>query len=241
MALLPFEVAFFAKYGISTTFCRPSRDPVRRGPRERSRLQGQALDPAAATLLSVVPGAGLGGAADAAHLRAALTMIREKHPDLRVVIPVADAAADLVILLTRDWPFPVVFASSADRFDAFAASDAATKSDTVTLELALADVPMVVAYRVSPATAFVVRRLLSVKHAWLVNLLNEHEVVPEFLQENCTPQRSPPVWKHCSALTRSARRNFGLPPAGKALGDAHPTPSERAAKVVLDIIARRKP
>lgn len=173
----------------------------------------------------------------------ALTMIREKHPDLRVVIPVADAAADLVILLTRDWPFPVVFASSADRFDAFAASDAAmAKSGTVTLELALADVPMVVAYRVSPATAFVVRRLVSVKHASLVNLLNEHEVVPEFLQENCTPERlAAGVEALLSSDEVRKAQLQGFRQLAKALGDAHPTPSERAAKVVLDIIARRKP
>jgi lipid-A-disaccharide synthase len=173
----------------------------------------------------------------------ALNMIREKHPDLRVVIPVADAAADLVSLLTRDWPFPVVFASPADRFDAFAASDAAmAKSGTVTLELALADVPMVVAYRVSPATAFVVRRLISIKYASLVNLLNEREVVPEFLQENCTPER---LAAGVEALLSSSKvrdaQHQGFRQMAKALGDAHPSPSERAAKVVLDIIASRNP
>ena len=139
----------------------------------------------------------------------ALDMIREKHPDLRVVIPVADAAADFVAHLTRDWPFPVVFASSADRFDAFAASDAAmAKSGTVTLELALANVPMVVAYRVSPATAFLVRRMgVSVEHASLVNLLGEPRGGAGVLQENARPSGLPPASRPCSSQTRCARRN----------------------------------
>ena len=66
------------------------------------------------------------------------------------MIPVAHAAAESVRAMTQDWPFQVVFAEMEERFDAFAASDAAmAKSGTVTLELALAGVPMVVAYRVS--------------------------------------------------------------------------------------------
>jgi lipid-A-disaccharide synthase len=244
MALLPFEVAFFAKYGISTTFVGHPAIESGAGRGNGPAFRAKHSIPPEATLLSVVPGSRLGEARRMLPIFGpALTMIREKHPDLRVVIPVADAAADLVALLTRDWPFPVVFASAADRFDAFAASDAAmAKSGTVTLELALADVPMVVAYRVSPATAFVVRRLVSVKHASLVNLLNEREVVPEFLQENCTPERlAAGVEALLSSDEVRKAQHQGFRQLAKALGDAHPSPSERAAKVVLDIIASRKP
>ncbi len=244
MALLPFEVAFFAKYGISSTFVGHPAIESGAGRGNGPAFRAKHSIPAEATLLSVVPGSRPGEARRMLPIFGpALNMIREKHPDLRVVIPVADAAADLVSLLTRDWPFPVVFASPADRFDAFAASDAAmAKSGTVTLELALADVPMVVAYRVSPATAFVVRRLISIKYASLVNLLNEREVVPEFLQENCTPER---LAAGVEALLSSSEvrdaQHQGFRQMAKALGDARPSPSERAAKVVLDIIASRNP
>jgi len=244
MALLPFEVAFFAKYGIASTFVGHPAIESGAGRGNGPAFRAKHAIPPDATLLCVVPGSRPGEARRMLPIFApALDMIREKHPDLRVVIPVADAAADLVAQLTRDWPFPVVFASPADRFDAFAASDAAmAKSGTVTLELALADVPMVVAYRVSPATAFIVRRLISVKHASLVNLLTEREVVPEFLQENCTPER---LAAGVEALLDSSevreRQRQGFRELAKALGDAHPSPSERAAKVVLDIVAGRKP
>src|SRR5207253_1968581 len=71
---------------------------------------------------------------------------------------------------------------------AYAAADAAlTKSGTSTLELALAGVPMAVTYKVNPLTAILARRLVRVKFAALVNLLAGREVVPELIQQRCTP------------------------------------------------------
>ena len=75
--------------------------------------------------------------------------------------------------ILRDDPVPV-----------FAAADAAlAKSGTTTLEAALADVPMVVAYRVHPLTWHMFQRLRTVQWVSLVNLVAEREVVPEMLQD----------------------------------------------------------
>ncbi len=245
MALLPFEVPFFANYGIRSTFV--GHPAIESGADQGDGLAFRARHgiPAEATLLCVVPGSRGGEARRMLPVfGAALGLIKQNHPDLRVVIPVADAVADTVSLLTRDWPFPVALARMADRFDAFAASDAAmAKSGTVTLELALADVPMVVAYRVSAMTAFIVRRMgVSVEHASLVNLLAGREVVPEFIQEICTAERLAAAVEALlgSETIREAQRQ-GFREVVTALGDAHPSPSERAAKVVLDIVAGRTP
>ena len=71
-----------------------------------------------------------------------------------------------------------------DPVSLFAASDAAlAKSGTTTLEAALADTPMVVAYKVHPFTWFMFQRLRTVKWVSLVNLVAEREVVPELLQD----------------------------------------------------------
>jgi lipid-A-disaccharide synthase len=137
----------------------------------------------------------------------------------------------------------VVFAEMEERFDAFAASDAAmAKSGTVTLELALARVPMVVAYKVSATTAFLVRRMgVSVEHASLVNLLAGRTVVPEYLQEQCTaPRIAEAVAEVLGSKEVRAKQLLGFREVAKALGDVDPPPSERAAKVVLDIIQARE-
>ena len=121
----------------------------------------------------------------------------------------------------------------AERFDAFAASDAAmAKSGTVTLELALANVPMVVAYRVSPATAFLVRRMgVSVEHASLVNLLAGRAggagVPPGGLHAGAARRR------RATTLLSSERgprqQHQGFTEVVKALGDRTPSP-ERARR-----------
>jgi lipid-A-disaccharide synthase len=173
----------------------------------------------------------------------ALVRLKQAYPDLAVVIPLADAAAETVRVLTRGWDFPVVFAGMAERFDAFAASDAAmAKSGTGTLELALAGVPMVVAYKVSATTAFLVRRMgVSVEHASLVNLLAGRLVVPEFIQEDCTSSKiAEAVAEILGSRKMREAQLQGFREAAKALGDREPPPSERAAKLVLDIIAGRQ-
>jgi len=172
----------------------------------------------------------------------ALLSLKAAYPDLRIVIPVAHAAAETVRTLTQAWPFQVVFAEMEERFDAFAASDAAlAKSGTVTLELALARVPMVVAYKVSAATAFLVRRMgVSVDHASLVNLLAGRLIVPEFIQEECTaPKLAAAVAEILGSEAVRASQLQGFGEVAKALGDPEPPPSERAAKVVLDVINGR--
>jgi lipid-A-disaccharide synthase len=67
------------------------------------------------------------------------------------------------------------------------ATAAITKSGTITLELALAGVPMVVGYQVNPLTYAVARRLVRVEHIALVNLVAGRRLVPEFIQGEATP------------------------------------------------------
>jgi lipid-A-disaccharide synthase len=158
---------------------------------------------------------------------------------------VVDSVAQLVRSSTADWPLPeVTVVNMADRADAFAASDAAmAKSGTVTIELALANVPMLVAYRVSPLSAFLIRRMgVSVEHVSLVNLLAGRQVVPEFLQEGCTPDRlAAAVRELLDSEPARAKQREGFNQVTKALGARSPSPSEHAAKVVLDIIRGKAP
>jgi len=76
-----------------------------------------------------------------------------------------------------------------EKADAFAAARAGLiKSGTSSLEAAVAGLPHVVAYRVNPISAAIARRLIQVPHVSLVNLLCGREVVPELLQQDCTPE-----------------------------------------------------
>jgi len=241
MALLPFEVPFFEKYGISCTYVgHPTVDAgVERGDGPAFRLR-HGIGPDT-PVLCVLPGSRAGEVRRILPIFGrALLLLKEKYPDLRIAIPVVDAVTSLVEDITRDWPVPeILIIDMAERFDAFAAADAAmAKSGTVTLELALAKVPMVVAYRISPTSAFLVRRMgISVEHASLVNLLAGRQVVPERLQEDCTPENlAASVDEILASEQVRAGQLQAFEEVVNALGDRTPPPSERAAMVVLDIV-----
>ena len=240
MALLPFEAPFFTEHGLPCTYVgHPAIESAMTG--DGARFRQKHGIPGSVPLLCVVPGS------RGSEVRRLLPDFAETvrrlngtHPDLQVVIPVAHAVKEQVEAGTEDWPLPVVRVTDPnERFDAFAASDVAlAKSGTVTLELGLAQVPMVVAYKVSALTAFIVRRMhIAVEHASLVNLLMEREVVPELIQEDCTLENLVEKVGHLlsSAETRAAQRQ-GFEDMLHILGDADPPPSMRAAKVVLDLI-----
>jgi len=81
--------------------------------------------------------------------------------------------------------------------DALAACDCAiVASGTATVEAALLGTPMVVVYRVSGATAFIARRLVRTPHFAMVNLIAGRRVVPEFIQDEFTPQAVAGVVRH---------------------------------------------
>jgi lipid-A-disaccharide synthase len=60
---------------------------------------------------------------------------------------------------------------------------------TVTLECALARVPTIAIYRTSGLTYQIARRLVTVKHLAMPNLLAGEPIFPEFIQDNATPQK----------------------------------------------------
>ena len=168
-----------------------------------------------------------------------LHLLAERHAGITAAIPVVEAVAETVRATVSRWRVPALLLdNTADKIDAFAAAAAAiTKSGTVTLELAIAGVPMVVCYKVSPLTAMLMRRLLKVDTVALVNLLAGQRLVPELLQDRCTPEA---IAGTVSDLldhpeSRESMR-VKLRAAVARLGDRSPSPSARAAEVVLSAI-----
>ena len=172
-------------------------------------------------------------------LGATLQRLASQLPDLVPVVPAAAPVAEAVRAGAGAWPVrPIIVSGTEEKHDAFAASAAAlTKSGTSTLELALANVPMLVTYRVNPLTAAIARRLVKVSYASLLNLLAGREVVPELLQENCTPDKlvaafaSPAV--RCGSITHAAGMVSDVtgppsPGTGRALG------SRRGRRAIAD-------
>jgi lipid-A-disaccharide synthase len=244
LVLLPFEPPYFAKVGLA---CAYVGHPVVESGADRGdgcafrRRHGIAAD---ATLLVLLPGSRRGEVARLLPVfREAVRTLAERYPGLRVALPTTETVRDAVSEAVADWPVPVTVTGREEKYDAFAAGNVAVAaSGTVALELALAGLPAIVAYRISRLTHALVKRIVKVRYAHLLNLVLGREAVPELLQRNCTPARI------VDAVTRllddpaaraaqivSCREGLAM------LGLGAIAPSLRAADEVLAIIAARAP
>jgi lipid-A-disaccharide synthase len=243
MTLLPFEPPYFEKVGLSTSYVgHPVVEcgaDVGDGAAFRRR---HAIEPEA-TVIAVLPGSRRGEAHRLLPIfRATIDRIRHRYADLRVVIPTVSTVFQDVTATVKEWPVPaIVVRGAAAKYDAFAASNAAlAASGTVTLELALAGVPMVVAYRVNAATHAIVSRLVKVRYVNLLNLILDRPAIPELLQKECTPERLAAELTRLLDDRRARERQLEACREGlQRLGHGGVSPGLRAADRVLAIIAER--
>ncbi len=164
--------------------------------------------------------------------------IRQLHgerPDLRIVLPAAPSVATRVQELAADWPIPPLLLDAADlpeKRAAFAAADVAlAASGTVSLELAAANTPMVIAYDMNWLSRILIGRMLKVDTVTLVNLVSETRVVPEFLGKNCVPGKIAPAVLEVLNTPQAQQEAMDL--TMKRLGRDQEPPGLRAARSVL--------
>jgi lipid-A-disaccharide synthase len=240
LALFPFEVPFFEKYGLKARFVgHPVIERAKRiggGVAWRARL-GIAPD---APLLVVLPGSRTSEIRFILpEFRGALEILSRKIPGLVAVLPTVPHVAAKVRAATAGWPTPLhVTESEADKYAAFDAADVAlAASGTVTAELALAHRPMVVGYKVGGLTFFLSKLLMTVDHITLINILLGREAVPEFLQSDCTSAK---LADGVEILFRDeaarAAQVEAMTEFGRLLGEGDEAPSLRAAKALLEFV-----
>ena len=241
LALFPFEPEYFERVGLACTFVG---HPVAETPPESEtarRTFRQAHDvPANAPLLCVLPGSRPGELdRHLAPFGETVRRLAQSRPDLRVVLPTLSYLEPRIVAATDAWSVPVSVVTGAQaRAAAMAASDLAlAASGTVTLELAHARVPTIVAYRVAPATAWLLRRLIRVEYVGMVNLIAGRAVSPEFLQRDMRPDAMADA---LAALISDPDRRRTMQAAQaavmRALGEGGDPPSRRAAAAVLDVL-----
>ena len=240
LCLLPFEPNWFAQHGIEGRFVgHPVLESgADQGDAQRFR-QRHGIVPTRPVLI-LMPGS---RRSEVPRLLPVFGETLEKLairiPGLVPVVPVASAVAETVRRATAGWRVaPVIVTDLQDKHDAYAAASAAlTKSGTSTLELALAGVPMAVTYRVNPITAQMARRMIKIPHVAMVNLLAGHELVPELLQENCTPEKLAATVQRLirdPAAAKAQRDGFGA--VMESLRPDGISPSAAAARQVLEVM-----
>jgi lipid-A-disaccharide synthase len=241
LTLLPFEPPYFQKHGLATTFVgHPAVEAIAPPPGAGATFRAERGMPDDATVLTVLPGSRRGEVARLAPVfGGALRALAKSFPGLRVLVPTLRPVAEMVKDTVQGWPVPTeVLEGTAAKHLAFAAADAAlAASGTVAVELAMAGVPAVVAYRVNPLTAILAARMIRVEHVSVVNLLLDRELQPELLQGRCTARNLAAAVKRLlddPAARRAQLEGYAL--VAQQLGRGGAPPSHRAARRILDLI-----
>ncbi len=241
--ILPFEQEFLRQRGVDATYvghplldtvrcsCTPAEFRERHGIEENRRCIGLLPGSRKKEIAALLP----------QFLGAARLLSEQSKQPLSFLIPLASTLSreDLRDLggLDKHSHTLDIRVISGERYELMAACDAVVAaSGTVTLELALLDVPMVVAYRLSPLTYHLARLLVKLKHFSLVNLIAEREVVPELLQDQVTPE-TVADWLGKLASDESLRTTMrqGLIEVRRRLGEEGA--SKRAASVALSMLS----
>lgn len=240
LCLLPFEPPYFERHGLAATFVGHPVVESAQQPTDAGGLRSALGLAPGQPLLTVLPGSRRGEVERLTPVFGeVLARLAPATPGLAVVVPTVPGVRALVSERTAAWPLPVHLVEGEQRRrDAFAASRAGlAASGTVTLEMAVAGLPGVVAYRVNPLTAAIVRRMLKVEWASMASLVMGRLVQPECLQENCTPEKILAALAPLMEDGPERRRVIedGLE-AGRRLGLGGEPPSLRAARTVLGLL-----
>jgi lipid-A-disaccharide synthase len=238
LALLPFEPAAHARLGgppctfvghpltEDLALLRPNAEEARR----------RAADPPVVLLL---PGSRSGEIArHLAAFGAAAALVADRCGPIDLVLPTVPHLAERVSAETAGWPVaPRVVVEAADKWAAFRVARAAlAASGTVTLELALAGVPTVVAYKVALLSELIYHAAVRVPTIVLANLVLGENVMPEITQRDATPERLAAALAPLLADTAERRAQlaaFERLDSVMQIGAARP--SEAAAQIVLEL------
>jgi len=240
LCLLPFETDFYSQQGVQAVFVgHPLADQIPLEVDARAARRELGID-SEATVVALLPGSRMSEVERlGADFTAAATWIASRRPDIRFIAPMAssrvrDAFQRQVAALPGTPPIALLD-GQAQR--ALAAADAViVASGTATLETLLTGRPMVVAYRFSAVTAFLLRTLglVKVRYFSQPNLLAGRRLVPEFLQEEVSGAALGAALlheiedaRHVSELGREFRRVHEVLRRGGA---------ERAGTAILELV-----
>ncbi len=245
MALLPFEPPYFEKEGLPCSFVGHPALEGGAGKGDGAAFRARYGIAPDRKIVVMLPGSRVGEVERMLGVfLKGLKLLQAGRPAFTVAVPAPAHIADRVKAgLAASGFDAIVVQGDADKFDAFAAADVALgKSGTVTLELALSGVPTVVAYRINRLTHFIVSRIITGKYAALPNVILDRQLMPEFLQYDCTSERlAAELAKLMDDPAARQAQLDGMAEIRQQLSPPGMTPSEAAADVILRVLGGQSP
>lgn len=240
LCILPFEPPYFINEGLKSSFVgHPIVEDFHLGDGKLFRSK-YGIDEAN-LILCLMPGSRLSEIRRLLPIFLATADILSRHfTNLHLLIPTLPHLKDEVILHLQNCDIPhTIIANLEEKADLYSAVNIAlVKSGTNSFELALNNIPMVVAYKVNPISAFLLRRMLKISKFNLINLIQDKDIIPELMQEKCNAKELSNAL--IELMQNVAAKEYQIKESKLAMekiGLASSTkPSDKAAKIILRIL-----
>jgi lipid-A-disaccharide synthase len=243
LVILPFEPPYFDAVNLPCTYIgHPITENSRVASTDEISAFRQKYNIAETdTVLCLMPGSRIGEVLRLLPIFLQSAQLMTATAKLKIVIPTIAAVSGLVQkIVDLSGAKAIILQNDAEKTTTFAAANIAlVKSGTGTLEVSMSGCPMVIAYKISKISYWIIKSLIKIKYANLINIILNKELIPELLQNNCTAFL---IAQHLDILlqketirtqqiteSRSVLQLLGM--------GQEKCPSEKAAEAVLAIIA----
>lgn len=241
LTLFPNEPAYFTPYHLKADFVGHPAIESSMVTADQSEFLAKYHIPDDKRIVLVLPGSRHN---EVKHLLptflATVRELKTKNPDLYFVLPTVKTVEKRVReMVKEDNSDILVINTQQERYAAAKGAKAAiAASGTVALELAIIDVPHLVAYKVPALTAFLARILTNIKYINLTNILLDKPIVPELLQNDCNKDKLISIMSDLldthSELYQKEKEAFKN--LRQALGMGKVRPSQKAAQIIINAV-----
>lgn len=173
-----------------------------------------------------------------------IKLLKKKYDNLQTIIISTDRFHNELEKLSKNWSTKnIVVSEKHEKYTAIKFSDVAlAKSGTGSIEISLNNTPIVIAYKVNPISAMMLKRMIQVDFVNLINIILNREVIPECLQKECNPDFI--ANRLFDLFDNEENRKIQLEQVEKALiklgkGQKIP-PSQKATELVLSLMNTAK-
>ncbi|MFT4718788.1 MAG: lipid-A-disaccharide synthase [Rickettsiales bacterium] len=187
LTILPFEPPFFEKYGLNSKFighpilqnkqiCKKGHFRKKFNIKNKEKLIVLTAGSRISEVKKILP-----------HLVGATKIIKEKFSkQITFAILVTDKVESFIQHYLKDCGVSILVVKQKDKYELFTDSNfAIAKSGTNNIEMSLYQLPMIITYKVNYLTYYLIKLMIKIKFANLINIISKKEVIPEFLQQKC--------------------------------------------------------
>ncbi|AIL65942.1 Lipid-A-disaccharide synthase [Rickettsiales bacterium Ac37b] len=242
LALLPFEPPYFEKVGLPCSFVgHPIIEDFDKPENHSHIFKTKYNIHIKDKLLCIMPGSRISELSRLLPIfcKTAKILINSQTVSKIIIITLPHLINKVQNIVNSANLNTIIVANEEEKKAALYSSNIAlVKSGTSTLEVAMSKLPMIVAYKVNPLSALLLKILIKIPYVTLINILANKQIIPEFLQNKCTPKILSNALQ--TLLHDSQMRQTQINASSEAINSLKPNntllPSHKAALVILKIL-----